>query len=385
MSKGKQKDTCLACNKPFTKSDASIQCAICALWIHHKPCSTVSDDGFKFLCEQLQATGAAYWACRSCMAYSRAITQKVKEVERKLDEVQKDVKENTKHLEKVDQNVDDLKKELEKMKNQNKEQAGAYITAEEYREREARRMNIIMHRVKESNTATAEERRLADLKECDAILHTIGLSHVRSEVKTCRRIGERGDVPRPMVVIMNQETARSAILAAAKKLRDTDYSDVSIVPDLTQQQRQEEAGLSEEAARRNREELTTDDNQKNLTWQVVGQRGAKKLIKAITRTRIDYSQRGRGGTAARGARGRIPTVPQPRGRPSQPTTQDPQLSGPELLPSRKRTREYRPAKTPSRHGPPTAAAEEGEEEDMQEEMESVEEEEEETGSPAHKK
>jgi hypothetical protein len=93
-----------------------------------------------------------------------------------------------------------------------------------------------------------------------------------------------------MVVVMNQEASRTAILAATGRLRSTNYSDISIVPDLTQQQRQEEAGLTAEAERKNRDELTEDDQQKNLTWQVVGQHGARKIIKA--RTRTDQNQRG---------------------------------------------------------------------------------------------
>jgi hypothetical protein len=70
MAKNKQKDMCLAYNKALTKSDASIQCVMCGLWVHHKPCSQVSDDGFKFLSEQIQATGYAYWGCRSCVSYA---------------------------------------------------------------------------------------------------------------------------------------------------------------------------------------------------------------------------------------------------------------------------------------------------------------------------
>jgi hypothetical protein len=161
---------------------------------------------------------------------------------------------------------------------------------------------------------------------------------------------------------MTSETARAAALRAARRLRNTRYSEVSIIPDLTQQQRQEEAGLVDEAARKNREELTEDDVQKNLVWQVVGQRGAKKLIKM--RARI-YGQRGGGSQMGRGAaRGTNPVVPQPQGRAT--------LSGPELLPARKRPRDYRP-----RLGKTNGTSGEMEVED--------EEDEEETRSPASKK
>jgi hypothetical protein len=277
----------------------------------------------------------SYWACRSCLSYAQSFTRKVKEVEKKLDEVQKEVKENAKEIERVDKNVGDLKKELSTVKNQSQLDTTKFITAEEYREREARRANIVMHRVREPTADTAAERREADTIECRNILSAAGVAHVGEDIRTCRRIGERGPEPRPLVVIMKSETAKLAAMEAARNLRNSQYSDISIVPDLTPQQRQEEAALGKEAERKNREELTDDDKQKNLTWQVVGQRGAKKLIKSYTR----QQQRGMGRpwTAQRGRP--PPAVPQPMGRPELPRT--------ELLPpppqTRKRGREYRVA------------------------------------------
>jgi hypothetical protein len=374
MAKNKAKDTCLACGKAFTKSDTCIQCAICRLWIHHKPCSAVSDDGFKFLSEQLQATGDAYWACRSCLAYSQGITKRVKEVERKLEEVQKEVKSNTKEIERVDQNIDELRKDMDKMKSDRTVQSATFLTAEEYREREARKLNLILHRVKESAAVSAELRREADTQECMHVFEAAGVPPADRAIKTCRRIGEKGPAPRPMVVVMKGEAARSAVLEAAKNLRNTDCcSDISIVPDLTPMQRSEEAGLSEEAEHRNREELTSDDAQKNLKWIVVGQRGARRLIKTAARPVWERSERGRGGGqwtrgAARG--GRAPVVPMPTGRtPSQ---------GVELLPGRKRAREWRAA-----GGRPEEAMTRDSTE-MEEEEESSQEDEE-TRSPASKR
>jgi hypothetical protein len=86
--------------------------------------------------------------------------------------------------------------------------------------------------------------------------------------------------------------ARSILLRYTKHLAETEYEDVSIMPDLTKRQRQEEANMNEEANRRNEEELTEDDMAKNLIWKVIGQRGEKRLVKGYNRN------------AARGGRGR---------------------------------------------------------------------------------
>jgi hypothetical protein len=213
-------------------------------------------------------------------------------VEKKLEEVRKEVKGNAQEIDRVDKNVEELRKELDKIKEKSKDETSQFITAEEYREREARKANVVMHRVKEPEATTAEERRSADIEECGNILQAAGLGAAKRDIRTCRRVGEKRDGPRPMIVVMNNEPARNAVLGAARRLKHTSYKDVSIAPDLTQQQRKEETGLTEEANRRNRDELTNDDVQKNLTWQVVGQRGARKIIKAYTRARADYNQRG---------------------------------------------------------------------------------------------
>jgi hypothetical protein len=397
MAKNKQKDTCLACNKAFTKSDASIQCVICTLWIHHKPCSSVSDEGFKFLSDHLQATGTAYWACRSCIRYSQGITQRVRDMEKKLEDVHQEVKENTKGLEKVDKTVSDLKKDLDKVKETRKEETSQFITAEEYREREARRFNLIMHRVPESAGNTGEDRKRADQTTCNNILEAIGLRDWASDIKLCRRLGERGDEPRPLIVYLRTETTRTAILEAAKHLRNTPFNEISIVPDLTPAQRQEEAALSVEMDRRNKEELTEEDRQKNLQWRVVGPRGARRIIKTTARdwqppttTRGRGRGRGRGRPAAArtftcrqpqpaaAAATRPPTVPQPTGN-GQPTIRPITLLPPPETATRKRSRD---AATARPRGPVTSEDGTGEEDEEEEEVEDMEDE---TRSPASKR
>jgi chromosome segregation ATPase len=127
-------------------------------------------------------------------------SQRVREIEKKLDEVQKGVKDNASEIEKVDRLVDQLRKDLDKVKEASKEEARNYVTAEEYREREARRLNVIMHRVPEPQAHTGEERKQADLAALKTIFSAIGLSEWAGAIKLCRRLGERGDEPQPLIV-----------------------------------------------------------------------------------------------------------------------------------------------------------------------------------------
>ena len=108
-------------------------------------------------------------------------------------------------------------------------------------------------------------------------------SRIRAkDLRFCRRIGERGDNPRPIVFGVDWESDRKHLLEKAKELRLTKYDNITIVPDLTKAQRRDEQDLREEADERNKQ-LTEEDRNRNLKWIVVGRRGEKRLIKGTER------------------------------------------------------------------------------------------------------
>jgi hypothetical protein len=153
---------------------------------------------------------------------------------------------------------------------------------EEMRERDIRRKNVVMHRVGEAGEGvrTVEQRKEWDLKSCDNIFKALNLN-MKSEnvVRFCRRVGEKGEGPRPLVVGFRRESQREDLLEKAKELKDTNFAEIMIIPDLTQEQRREEAEMVTEAVRRNAE-LSEEDKAKNLEWSVMGARGERRLVKS---------------------------------------------------------------------------------------------------------
>jgi len=300
----KNKDVCLGCGKPFGK-EYCIQCTICGLWIHHKPCSGVTDEGFKFLDDQVKATGSVYWACRSCVAYSQGITQKVRVLEKEVEAIRVDVRENKSGVQRAENSIEDLRRQMEKDKRELEAKIAASKAEmrEEWRERELRRKNVVMHRVAEAGgeVKDGEARKRHDKDMCGKILQAIGLEGMEQEIKAFRRLGEKSSEDRPIVLVLKSEEAKRKLLEASPMLKETEYKEVGIVPDLTNEQRKEEAEMQEEATRRNEEEITEDDRAKNLKWLVVGPRGEKRLIKGVERNPWQ-GVRGRGrGRGARGA------------------------------------------------------------------------------------
>ena len=290
------KHPCLQCRRAVTSDQKSVQCQTCQYWVHAE-CQGISDELFTFL---VKGEGVC-WNCNSCLASSARLERTVIAFEARLKETETVSTKTVNELKRVDGDLAQLRKEFEAEKEKTRKAAqqkeDQYVSKEEYREREARKTNVIMHRVKEpeEEIRTAEERRQQDMEECTKIFTSLMMEEARNDIKLCRRIGERGQDPRPMVVVLRTEATKSKILEMAKNLRDTEYKEVGIVPDLTVQQRREESQMTEEVERMNEEELSDEDRAKNLKWLVVGPRGAKKIIKGVEREQ--YMQR-------RGARGR---------------------------------------------------------------------------------
>jgi hypothetical protein len=95
-----------------------------------------------------------------------------------------------------------------------------------------------------------------------------------------------------MVIGLENEEEKRHLLGRAKELRNTRYSDISIVPDLTRKQRNREARMKEEAEEKNKE-LTEEERRRNVKWMVVGRRGEKRIIKGVERDQQPYTREGR--------------------------------------------------------------------------------------------
>lgn len=226
-------------------------------------------------------------------------------IEKEIETVKGSVSENKKGVESNTRTIEELRRQMERDKKEMEErlETTKRVMREEWKEREVRRKNLVLHRVPEApeTISVGEERKKHDLEECLRIIRAAGMAGAESDIKACRRLGDKGDNPRPIILVLRTEEAKRQLLELARNLKGTDYQEISIVPDLTPEQRKEEAEMQEEAERRNAEELTDDDVSKNLKWSVVGQRGEKRLLKG--RERTYPTPRGGRGTSSRGAGG----------------------------------------------------------------------------------
>jgi hypothetical protein len=207
-----------------------------------------------------------------------------------IDKTRKEVEKVDRELRRMEKRIDDIQERMED------------TLFEELRERDQRKLNLILHGVEEptDNIEDLRERQEADKDTCGIIFKAIRARATRSSLKFCRRIGKRGRDPRAMVIGLYSEHDRRNLLERSRDLQHTRYKDVNIVPDLTKKQRAEEVKMKEEAERRNRD-LTTEDREKNMKWLVVGKKGEKRIMKGQEREIISRIGRTGDGDRLRGA------------------------------------------------------------------------------------
>jgi len=123
----------------------------------------------------------------------------------------------------------------------------------EERERESRKLNVILYNVPESR-AKGEEAKKEDERLIEGILEEIGAEDsghsVISDIAEAARLGIQRDEPsrpRPIKLVLKNTDSKNKILRKAKNLRDsTQFQKVGISRDKTMQERTEEKALLEE-------------------------------------------------------------------------------------------------------------------------------------------
>jgi hypothetical protein len=135
---------CLSCGKNVTTG--AVQFTLCTLWCH-KACTGLSAEAFRGLEVQAKETGLAYWACRSCLTFANKVNRQLQAASKRQDEVEEKVERNIRETNNNRQEIEQLKEELRRMKSaaEAEKEERSDALAEELREREMRRNNIIIH------------------------------------------------------------------------------------------------------------------------------------------------------------------------------------------------------------------------------------------------
>ncbi len=294
----------MVCKKGLQRS-VCVPCQVCEEYTHPE-CSNISKDLLQYLIDETKEGNAISWTCAPCHKVGKVLLNKIKALNKDVETLKKDIKDLKSDKVKIEGDI--VKVDVKCDKNSNdiagmKESVKASIFSE-LREREEKMNNVVIHGIPEIvEDIPGLEKKDRDMKKVIMVVNEIIEGEIeKKDIKFIKRLGEKNDDSRPILLGCKNVDLKCQILQNARMLKDSElYSDVRVGPDLTAQQRKDEKDLFSEAALKNAE--LSAEEALNSEWRVVGAKGSKRLV--LTRKWESEGGRGTrgGGTVWRG-RGR---------------------------------------------------------------------------------
>ncbi len=292
----------MVCKKSLQRN-ISVPCQVCEEYTH-PDCSNISKDLLQYLIEETKSGNNISWSCSSCSKVAKILNNKIKLLAKEIEDVKKDIKDLKAGQTETDKNIEDVRSvcnkntaEIESADKRVKQSIFA-----ELRDREEKKCNVVIHGIPEAeDELSGIEKKEYDVQSILNITDEIlpNEKYDKNDFKFVKRLGEKSENPRPILLGLKNEDSKCLLLRNAKNLKDSvNFFEINVVPDLTKQQRLEEVELGQEAARRNAAMEPADAL--NWEWKLVGPKGRKRLVYS-RKTEMEIG--GERGTRTRGARG----------------------------------------------------------------------------------
>ena len=245
---------CVTCDCAVEEDSRSVECGMCRQWCH-KTCANLTDETFRVL----QKSGDnMWWVCEKCRDSDRVEAGKSR-LEVKVDNLMQMFTTLTARLLEVEQNRTDKVKEIDE-KIEEKVEKKVNEVFEETREREKRKLNVVLVNISESDEETAEARKQDDLEKVAKIVSKV-TDVTKADFSDPVRLGARqiGQNSRPRIlrVTVKSEEVKKRVMTNASKLNEgvaEPKKRVYINHDRTVREREDFRKLREELERRKREE-----------------------------------------------------------------------------------------------------------------------------------
>ena len=284
--------SCKACDGVFTdENDQLIECERCSKWVC-LDCSGLSEAHYDVLNDK--TLGARlHWFCSTCdvlavkavktdnnieeqcKQYMASFRSDVcKELRGEINDVKLSLKEKiTDEVDRVNKRVDqEVEIVLQKIENMDNggtasEERGASrleeqeTLLEEMKDREARKLNLVIFNLKESKKEDNEDRKKDDVEAMRTLLSSISEPLPFSRTV---RLGKKGENTRPIRITMTTTANQHAVLKAAVKLRNSEeYKEVFINKDQTPMEQKNWKRLLDV---RKKKEIASREAEEDVTW-----------------------------------------------------------------------------------------------------------------------
>jgi hypothetical protein len=211
--------TCGGCANVVTDEERAMFCEICELWYHIK-CEKMSVPMYNMLKEEENA--AVHWYCKRCNTGFAKVLSSVSKVE--------------KMCERLNERVGVIETKLESGVDMASIEEMIVKKLDERDERRRREPNLILFNLEEPRVESDKDMQESDVKFIGDICAST-LKVPTPQVSKSRRIGKKGDKPRPLCVTIPDRDERYSILQNSRLLRNSEFDNISISRDYTNEQR----------------------------------------------------------------------------------------------------------------------------------------------------
>ena len=266
---------CFECDELCLDKDKdNLNCNRCKSWFHLK-CTSIKTTEWKVLSKN----PFIVYVCETCMTQKGKDHSDIQEIKELLKDNLRETKESMKKLEtdilqKVDKAIEEklckqseTQERLESMINEvkgvevnieTKIRREVEIFMDKHQEKETRKCNLIIHRLKETCESDKEQK----LKDKEDILKIFEITnpemkaeiqeHLKVEKKIIRlgAFDKNNTKPRSIKIILPDEEAKWDILKGCKNLKDSEYQGISVQADQTKEERDRNQALRQELKER---------------------------------------------------------------------------------------------------------------------------------------
>ena len=285
------------------------------------------------------SSGGVMWFCHDCMGHASQMIKNISAIQKRQDDMEEEVRQTARRMNQIDLEMKENKREVEAKVNDNGKEirelkkemldmnaklqmvqedvtmtsenvkwsdivsqavdtkletvsAGinmveksieeTRIQAQEMRDREDRRNNVILYKVPECPPGSYEAVVKHDsdffLSLCDTVF---GLDISREDIKKVYRIGKRGATARPLLIQLSSGMLKNNIMETTFKLQKAseEFKPIVISHDMTKLEREKCKELVAEA-----KELEAQDASGEFIFRVRGPPGNMKVVKLKKRT-----------------------------------------------------------------------------------------------------
>lgn len=226
---------CIKCEGTINDITKALRCDFCASWVCLH-CTGLPERLYDLMMDQ--EVPNVLWTCDSCVHALPTI----KNLGKTLQCVKDDQDVCKSEISRIDSKVDRLEDSID---------SKIHEAIEDYRERESRKCNVIVHNVPESSKQDGKERMDEDKEKIKTMMKD-GMTIEDVTINSIVRLGKREEgKTRLLKVVVDSVKCKRALLLKAKKLRETDtWKKVFITPDYSPKERQINKELRDQLKKR---------------------------------------------------------------------------------------------------------------------------------------